>query len=497
MISKYGAKTPGAVIPSAARNLRRWTEIATVAEFIPSVSEGPARNDGVSSTRARPDAFGYRRTDTGGLATVLAIIAGVIVLLFLVGLVPRLERGQELNKMHRETVGAVPVVHTIVAKPASHNESITLPANVGAIQYTAIYARVDGYLNKRLVDIGDQVKQGQLLAVIDTPTVDQKLAEAKADYLKSVAALDSAKAQLKESIAKQLAAAADVDKAKANLDYGNVTATRWINLAARGAVSLQSRDEKVRLQESTSAELKAQQANEKAAEAQVKASKSEVDEAVAAVGASKANVARLTAEQSFQKVVAPFDGIITLRKVDPGALITQGSQTSNLELFQMAKIDRLRVYVSVPQRIARYLSDGMDAAINVPEYPERKFIGKVTNVSGALDPNTRTRQTEIQVDNQDHALLPGMYAEVKLTAVREQPWIRVPGTTLVTNADGQFVVVVQDGKAHYQPITIGRDFGDEVEIKVGLKGNELVVVSPNDDLREGEPVKAVPSLAEK
>jgi len=435
--------------------------------------------------------------NAGSLTTVLAIIAGVVVILFVIGLLPRLERGRELTKMHRETVGAVPIVHTIVARPASHDESMVLPATIGAIQYTTIYARVDGYLKDRYVDIGDQVKKGQLLAVIDTPTVDQKLDQAKADLLKSVASLDTAKAQLKESVAKQLTAQADVDKAKANSDYGSVTATRWINLSARGAVSLQSRDEKVRLQEATDADLKAQQANERAAEAQVRASQAQVKEAEAAVGANKANVARLAAEQGFQKVTAPFDGIITLRKVDPGALITQGSQSSNLELFQMAKIDRLRVYVSVPQRIARYLYPGMNADINVPEYAERKFIGKVTNVSGGLDPNTRTRQTEIQIDNKDHALLPGMYAEVKLTAVREQPWIRVPGTTLVTNADGQFVVVVRDGKAHYQPITIGRDFGDQVEIKVGLKGDEVVVVSPNDDLREGETVRSVPALSDR
>lgn len=125
----------------------------------------------------------------------------------------------------------------------------------------------------------------------------------------------------------------------------------------------------------------------------------------------------------------------------------------------------------------------------VQEYPERKFVGKVTNVSGALDPNTRTRQTEIQIDNPDHVLLPGMYAEIRMTDVRDTPWIRVPGTTIVTKANGLFVVVVKDGKAHYQQIQLGRDFGNEVEVRTGLDGNEEVIVSPSDDLQDGDPVK--------
>jgi RND family efflux transporter MFP subunit len=429
---------------------------------------------------------------TAAVAIFLGVLTALVVVLFVIGLVPRLERASELKRMHEQTAGAVPVVHTIVAEPAPQTESVTLPGNIGAILYTTIYARVDGYLKSRLVDIGDQVKKGQLLAVIDTPTVDQALEQAKADYLKAKADLETSRAKLKQAEASLVSAQADVDKGKANNDYATVTATRWINLCARGAVSQQSRDEKVRSQEATLAQLKVYQANEKAAGEAVRAARSEVNQAAANVQAKLADVRRLEAEQSFQKVTAPFDGIITLRKVDPGALITQGSMSSNLELFQMAQIDRLRIYVSAPQRIARYLRAGMDAQILVPEFPERSFVGKVTNVSGALDPDTRTRQTEIQIDNKDHALLPGMYAEIRLSTLREQPWIRVPGTTLVTRTDGVFVVVVSDNKVHYQPITIGRDFGDEVEVRTGLEGGEKVVVSPNDDLREGEPVKVVP-----
>lgn len=434
------------------------------------------------------------RQKSGSSGVVIFIVVLVLGLgaLFVLGLLPRMEREKELKKMHEETVGAVPIVHTVVSHPAKESESITLPGNVGAILYTTIYARVDGYLSQRLVDIGDQVKKGDLLAVIDTPTVDDELAQANADLLKAKADYETSEANLKEAIAKQATAEAGIVKAKANVDYATVTAKRWQDMCQRGSVSQQARDEKVRLLDTTTAELAEKDADLRAAIAQVEANRAEVKTAKASIVAKQASVARYRAEQGFQKVYAPFDGIITARKVDPGALITKGSMSSNLELYQMAKIDKLRVYVSVPQRVARYLKVGMEADLLVPEYPERKFVGKVTNVSGALDPNTRTRQTEIKIENEDRALLPGMYTEIKMTTLRQKPWIRVPGTTIVTKTNGLFVVVVDNDKVHYQPIEMGRDFGDEVEIKVGLKGGEKVVISPSDDLREGEPVKAVP-----
>ncbi|MBK9205703.1 MAG: efflux RND transporter periplasmic adaptor subunit [Candidatus Obscuribacter sp.] len=428
----------------------------------------------------------------GKLIIVIIIVVAVAAILLTVGFLPRMARTKELDKMHTETAGAVPLVRTIIAKPAVETESLTLPGNIGAIQYTTIYARVDGYLRDRMVDIGDHVKTGQLLARIDTPTIDESLAQAKADLVRAQANVDKANADYKEAVAKQATAQAEIEKATGNVAYATVTATRWQNLVSRGAVSAQSRDEKVRLLEATSADLKANNSNLKAAEAQVLACKSQIAEAKANVVAKQAEVARITAEQNFQKVVAPFDGIITLRKVDPGALITKGSQSDSLELFQLAKIDRLRIYVNAPQRVARYLKKGMVAQVMVPEYPDGNYKGVVTNISGGLDPNTRTRQTEIQIDNKDHALLPGMYAEVNLTGSREEKWITVPGTTIVTRPEGQYLLIAKDGKAHYQQVTIGRDFGSEVEIRTGLSGNEHVAVSPNDDIIQGEAVKEEP-----
>ncbi len=428
-------------------------------------------------------------------APVVFVIIFVCVIagLFLVGLLPRLSEKKELERMNEETTGAVPVVHTVKAEPASETEQLTIPGNIGAILYTSIYARIDGYLTSRMVDIGDVVKKGQLLAQIDTPTTDQKVDQAKADLDQANAGLLTTQAQLKESMAKLDQAKAEVEKDKSNVDYAAITSERWQDLVSRGAVSVQSKDEKVRMLDSQSSTLAAGEANVKVAEAGVKASQAQVQVAQATVQAKSADLRRLKAEVNFKYVVAPFDGVITQRKVDPGALITQGSQSSTLELFQMAKIDRVRIYVSVPQRVSRYLKPGLTADILVQEYPERTFLGKVTNVSGALDPNTRTRQTEIQIDNPDHFLLPGMYANVRLGGVREVPWIRVPGTTLVTKPEGQFVVTVDNDKAHFQKVTIGRDYGDQVEIRTGLKGNEQVVISPSDDLRDGEAVHPQPA----
>jgi RND family efflux transporter MFP subunit len=443
--------------------------------------DGKKGNEDVASHKAsKPHLFFF-----------LAIIGAVIVVIFFAGLIPKIGQSVDLNKEHQETVDAIPNVHVIVAKPAARTESITLPGNIGAMQYATIYARVDGYLKTRYVDIGDDVKTGQLLAEIETPTVDQAVLQAAAALQEARAKLKNEQANLDQAQEKVKSADAEVEKLRADVDYSRITASRWENLVERGAVSEQSRDEKVRMLESTSSGLEMQKANQKAAVAAVVAARATVAMAAAAIQAKLADYNKERAQQSFQKVTAPFDGIITLRKVDPGALITSGSSSSTLELFQLAKVDVLRIYVAVPQRIARFLKAGMDADIMPSEFPDRKFIGKVTNVSGALDSNTRTRQTEIHVKNLDHALLPGMYAEIKLTTLREAPWIRVPGTTLVVRPNGQFVALVKDEKVHYQKITIGRDYGDEVEVRTGLKGDEEVVISPSDDLLEGQKVKAI------
>jgi RND family efflux transporter MFP subunit len=427
----------------------------------------------------------------GGLVLILLVAVGIFAALFLIGFLPRLANKKDLEREHDVTTGSVPVVQTTVAKRAPLKEQGNLPGNISAIQYVTINARVDGYLKSRLVDIGDWVKKGQLLAEIDTPTIDQELNQAKADLAESQAQLASSQAKLKEAIAQDVAAKAKIQKSQANEEFTHITADRWVSMAQKGAVSLQSRDERVREFKDATAALQVSIAQEKASQAAVKSAEAEVGVSQSLVAARTASVARTAAQQSFKRVVAPFDGVITLRKVDPGALISSGSQMPTLELFQLAKIDTLRIYVNVPQTFARFLSSGQSAEVFVPEMPDKVFEGTVTNIAGALDPSTRTRQTEVRIDNRKHELLPGMYAQVKVTVKRDEEWITVPGTALVPKNDGTYVVVVKDDLAQFNKVEIGRDFGDTVEIKRGLAGGELVVLSPPVDLIAGEKVKPV------
>jgi RND family efflux transporter MFP subunit len=420
---------------------------------------------------------------------VILVIAGA---LFVVGFIPRLFNQRELDKASPST----PVVHVVIAKPAGFKEVGILPGNIEAIQYANIYARVDGYLKTRDVDIGSHVQPGQLLAEIETPTVDAELAQAVADYNQSKAQLVSAQSTLKESIAKREAAQAKVVEVKAQRDFADITAKRWKNMADFGSVSLQSRDEKVTNLAAEDANLDDAKADLAAAEANVNTARSQVVVANANVNAKESTVQRFQAEQAFKFVRAPFEGIITERNVDPGALITAGSSSRALELFQLAKIDTLRIYVNAPQTVAHYIESGQRANISVQEFPEREFVGVVSNVAGALDPSTRTRQTEVHIDNRDHTLLPGMYATVQLVVHRTEPWIKISSSSLVPRADGMYVVVADNNKAHYQKIKIGRDFGDSVEVSAGLKDNQQVVVSPPVDLREGEEVEPQPVPSE-
>jgi len=429
----------------------------------------------------------------GGLALILVILAGVFVVLFLIGFLPRIANKKDLQREHEVTTGAVPIVQTTIAKRSPLKEKGDLPGNISAIQYVTINARVDGYLKSRLVDIGDWVKKGQLLAEIDTPTIDEELNQAKADLAEADAKLSSSQAKLKEAIAQDVAAKATIQRSQANEEYTHITSDRWITMATKGAVSLQSRDERVRQFKDATANLQVSVAQEKASQAAVSSAAAEVNVAKSLVNARAASVARIAAQQNFKRVVAPFDGVITLRKVDPGALISSGSQMPTLELFQLAKIDTLRIYVNVPQTFARFLVQGQKAEVFVPEMPDKTFYGTVTNIAGALDPATRTRQTEVRIDNQSHELLPGMYAQVKVTIKRDEEWITVPGTALVPKNDGTYVVIVKNDTAQYVKIKIGRDFGDTVEIKRGLSGGEVVVLSPPVDLIAGEKVKPVVS----
>lgn len=437
-----------------------------------------------------PKFDGTKRCKSGNTMMFLLVLAVIIGVLFVVGFVPKMQDKQLLDVKEKQVQSAVPVVRTVKAKTAPFEETALFPGNIGAMQYATIYSRVDGYLKGRMVDIGDRVTKGQILAEIDTPTLDEEIAQAEADLKQAKAALISAEANLRETSAQADAAAAQVRKAQADQSYAAVTADRWVSMAERGAVSLQSRDEKNRALGAQNASLEAARAQKVAADQATAAARAQVEVSRAGVGAKLASLNKYKAQQQFKYVIAPFAGVITERKVDPGALITAGSQSKELELFQMAKLDVLRIYVSVPQDMSRYLKPGQKAELVVSAFPERRFEGTVTNVSGALDPQTRTRQTETKVPNPDHVLLPGMYADVRLSVHRDDTWVKVPSDSVLPRGGGLQVVVVKDGKAHFQDVVPGRDFGDEMEIKSGLNNDDVVVVSPPDDLREGDAVKS-------
>ncbi len=230
----------------------------------------------------------------------------------------------------------------------------------------------------------------------------------------------------------------------------------------------------------------AAQANVEAMQANIGALEASVDAARANVAASEANVQRLRALQSFQTLEAPFSGIITMRGIDRGALITSGSGTGASPLFRLARIDTLRIFVNVPQTFVRSIALGQPATVLVPEYPQRTFVGTVASTAGALDPTSRTLLTEVRLRNDDRALLPGMYAQVKFAvAPADDVWI-VPATALVTRAAGPQVIAVRDdGTVRYLRVQVGRDLGSSVEIVSGLGGQERLVTSPPDGLKDG------------
>jgi RND family efflux transporter MFP subunit len=436
-----------------------------------------------------------KRQTRGNVFVVLLVFVIIIAVLFVVGLLPKLKEKKVLNVKEEAAVAAVPVVSTVKIEEAPFEESASIPGNIGAMQYATIYARVDGYLKSRVIDIGDKVKAGDLLGEIDTPTIDQEIAQALADFAQSKAQLVSARAKLKEAGAQAQTAEAQVKKAEADQAYAAVTANRWENMASRGAVSLQSRDEKNRALASQNAMLEEAHSQKTAADQAVSSAAAQVEVAQAGVLSKQAALDRYKAQQAFKYIRAPFDGVITVRKVDPGALITAGSQSASMELFQLAKLDVLRIYVNAPQSLARYLHPGQKAELLVSCFPERTFEGTVTNVSGALDPQTRTRQTEIKIENPGHALLPGMYAQVKLSAKRPETWVRVPSGAVIPKNGDLDVFLVRDGKAKLQKVVIGRDFGDEIEIKAGLNKGEVVIVNPPDDLRQDDSVQPAETAA--
>jgi RND family efflux transporter MFP subunit len=328
---------------------------------------------------------------------------------------------------------ATPVVKTVHPTLAAPVAEIVLPGNTQAFTDSPIYARTSGYLTRWYFDIGARVKKGDLLADIETPEIDQQLQQAQAQF----------------------------ETAQANYDLAKTTAARWQGLLKTNSVSKQETDQAV-------ANMSAQKA---------------------VVDSNSANVRRLQQLQSFENVYAPFDGVITARSTDIGALIDAGSSAQGKELFHLAAISTLRVFVPVPEVYSNAAHPGATATLTLDEYPGRAFRGRLVRNSSAIDPASRTLLVEVDVDNPDGLLLPGAYVSVHLKLPVIVRSVTIPANTLLFRREGLRVGVVRGGRASLVPVSIGRDYGASVEIVSGLRPSDAIILDPSDSLESGTPVR--------
>ena len=368
---------------------------------------------------------------TGLLAfLVCGAILGAIVWS---GIRNRMEAQTALEEATRKS--AVLTVRVVNPKRQAPAQEITLPGNVQAYTETPIYARTTGYLKQWYFDLGAHVKQGELLAKIETPEVDQQLQQARAE----------------------------LQVAEASLKLARSTADRWQGLLSNNAVSQQETDEKV----------------------------GDLGVKEATYASMLSNVRRLENLQSFNNLYAPFDGVITARNTDLGALIDAGANTPGKELFRLAATSKLRVFINVPQSFANASRIGAGTALTMNESPGREFHGIIVRTAKAIDPASRTLLTEIEVDNPTGTLLPGTYLTVHLRLPGRIEAVTIPANTLLFRAEGVRVGLVQNGQARLVPVTIGRDFGSEVEVLSGLKRTDAIIENPADSLVNGAAVRVV------
>jgi RND family efflux transporter MFP subunit len=415
------------------------------------------------------------------LRLALLGLFGLAVLL-VIGIVPRIQRHTELAEAVKATRSSALVVSVVKPTPGARTADFTLPGSIQAIQEAPIYSRVDGYLKRRLVDIGDRVKSGQVLAEIDTPDLDQQLAQARA----AAAASDAGLAQSRSGLQQARAA---LQHNRATTEYARTNLARWRALRDRNLVAQQDVDDRQIAFDSSQADVDAAQANVESLQSSVIAAQANVD-------ASRANVQRLIELQAFQMVRAPFSGVITVRFVDAGALISAGSSSTTTPMFRLAQTDDLRVFVNVPQTFMTSITVGMRVQVMVREFPKKPFEGVVANASGALDTASRTLLTEVRVRNAESTLRPGMYADVKLHLERDHPPLIIPTSALIIQATGPRVAVLgAEQKVRFQAVELGRDYGATVEIVRGIEPGDQVITSPPDGLSESSVVRIAPTPA--
>jgi RND family efflux transporter MFP subunit len=447
-----------------------------------SIDQAPVNRIEMPGQANRP-----RRTKVWIAATLIAVA------LIGVGVIPRVRRSARAAETAQAAGASLPNVLAVKATLTSRSADLELPGNIQALNVASIYARTNGYVQQRLVDIGTPVKSGQLLAVIASPEVDQELAQGRAAVEQARAALEQADANLAQARAQVNQAGANVSQAEANEEIAATTNDRWTRLVDKGVLPKQQGDERRSAFNARHAETTAAIAAQATAEANIGSRTADVAAARAAVDAQLANVRRLKQLQSFERVVAPFDGVVTERRIEKGDLVSAGSG-SDRNLFTVAQSTTLRIQVSVPQNYAVDLQPGQDAEVTLRERPGEIFHGKIARTAESIAAATRTLLAEVQVDNSSGRLLPGMYAEVKFTLPRNHPVVLIPGSALV--ADGQGPRVAQlgpDQRLHWITVQTGRDLGTEVEILLGLSGSEQVINNPPDNLSEAQQVNVIAS----
>lgn len=375
-----------------------------------------------------------------------ALLGGGVLLLLAGGLGiggwRHYEAARDVAAVAEQARTNIPEVRVATVRPSGDLMKITLPATTTAFEAANIFARTSGYIEKRYVDIGDRVKKGDLLAEITAPELDQQIAQAQATLAQSRAALQ---------------------QAQASRELADVTNSRDSNLVKQGWLTAQQGD-------NDRLTLRAQQGA--------------VGVAQSNITAQEAQIRVLEQEKAYQRVVAPFDGVVTQRNVDNGSLVSAGSTF----MFTMMHSNVIRTQVFVPQDEAFGVAPGVDADIRVPEIPGRTFAGKVTRTATALQPGSRTLLTEIDVPNPDGLLSPGIYCTVELSVPRRTPSMMIPSDALVFDQNGLHVVVVRSGTVHFQQVSISRDFGTTVEVRDGVQPGDQVVLNPAVNLAEGSKV---------
>jgi RND family efflux transporter MFP subunit len=420
-----------------------------------ALPQQPASQDSREAPRGR------ERVPRARTRTMIVIGAACLVaflILLAIGVLPRVSNNRALAAAAADARNAVPGVNVFQPTPAP-DSGLVLAGTTQAIQDAVIYARTSGYLTKRHVDIGDRVRSGQLLAEIASPEVEQQLSQSRANLRQSER---------------------NLDLQRATLDLARITMERYKAADAEKAVAIEAVDQSVGAFRTAQAAVAAAEAN---------------------VASNQANVRQLEQLTSFQRVLAPFSGTIIQRNVDVGALITAGSPTDNTAvapssvtgaangLFEVAQVDRLRVFINVPQVFAPNVRAGLPVQVTVRGQLETPVAAAVTRTSSALDPGTRTLLAQVDMPNPSGRLIPGMFVYVTFTIAPSGTRWRVPATAVIFDTQGTRVATIGAGNTiNFRPVTLGRDFGASIDIEAGLHGSETIVTQPTVSLQEGQVV---------